>query len=686
MEKHKLSDLLRNKWFILITIIKIITIYLWIPKDIIHSTLPFLSQFLTTFENPWQLVYESNGNLNAFPYPSGMLYILSAFLLPIKLISTIPEQVQVFLIQLPTLLVDILIYYFLLKTFPNKQRNVLFIYYGSPIIFIASYIYPNHDLIPIAALLISVFYLIRKNYIVAGILFGIGLSIKMPVIFALPLLLIYLMKSHKKVDLLKYGIAVFLSWTVLVSPYLLSKGYQMLVFNNEDQYKLFDIFFEIDYLKIYIAPLFIALMYIHFFRYEKINADLLYTYLGMLYFAFVLFIPPMPHWYAWPIVFASIFFINTFENKHNMYQYFSLTIVYLGYFTLFYPNTNQTLQSVSEFFHLNQFGNLLPNLVFTLFEGILLVLIWIFYRYGIISNSLYKVNMKPTVIGIGGDSGVGKTRLTKGLAKLFGSERLLIVEGDGDHKWERGHNKWGEFTHLNPKANFLHEQAATLEKLKNGASTERVDYDHGTGKFTTPKKVDPNDFIIMCGLHPLLLSRTRKVADLKIYVDTDEKLRRHWKIIRDCGERGYTLEKVMRQLESRMEDAKKYIYPQKEFADLIIRHFTEKEFNVGDPSEDPSIKLKITCDANLFLEKVTNKMDEYKINYHHDYDNNLRHQILILETPLDKEIVNEIANSCIKNLHEVTRGQIIEWSDGYEAFIQLILLLCISEKMKGGLN
>ena len=365
-----------------------------------------------------------------------------------------------------------------------------------------------------------------------------------------------------------------------------------------------------------------------------------------------------------------------------MYQYLLLTIAYVGYFTLFYPNTNHTLQSIADI-HVDYYENFLANVVFTLFEGILLFLIWIFYRYGIISNSIYKINLKPTVIGIGGDSGVGKTTLTKGLMKLFGTERLLIVEGDGDHKWERGHDKWSEFTHLNPKANFLHEQAATLEKLKNGTSTQRVEYNHNNGKFTSPKKIDPNDFIVMCGLHPLLLSRTRKIVDLKIYVDTAENLRRHWKIIRDCGERGYTLEKVMRQIESRMADAKKYIYPQKEFADLIIRQFTEEHFSVGDPSENPSIKLKLTCDANLFLEKIINKMDDYKINYIHDYDNNFKHQILILESPIDKALVNEMANSCIKNLNEVTRGQIIEWSDGYEAFIQLILLLCISEKMKG---
>ena len=32
-------------------------------------------------------------------------------------------------------------------------------------------------------------------------------------------------------------------------------------------------------------------------------------------------------------------------------------------------------------------------------------------------------------------------------------------EGDGDHKWQRGDSNWSKFTHLDPKANFIHKQA-----------------------------------------------------------------------------------------------------------------------------------------------------------------------------------------------------------------------------------
>ena len=49
---------------------------------------------------------------------------------------------------------------------------------------------------------------------------------------------------------------------------------------------------------------------------------------------------------------------------------------------------------------------------------ILLSVMILFYKYGIKSNSVYKKNTN-TLIGIGGDSGVGKTRLLNNLESLL---------------------------------------------------------------------------------------------------------------------------------------------------------------------------------------------------------------------------------------------------------------------------
>ena len=41
---------------------------------------------------------------------------------------------------------------------------------------------------------------------------------------------------------------------------------------------------------------------------------------------------------------------------------------------------------------------------------------------------------------------------------IFGKNFTQIIHGDDNHKWERGHEKWLEYTHLNPKANNLYKE------------------------------------------------------------------------------------------------------------------------------------------------------------------------------------------------------------------------------------
>ena len=108
---------------------------------------------------------------------------------------------------------------------------------------------------------------------------------------------------------------------------------------------------------------------------------------------------------------------------------------------------------------------------------------------------------------------------------------------------------------------------------KNNEIIFRSEYEHSNGKFSIPKKVKPKEFIVIAGLHPFYLPKLRKNIDLKIYIDTDESLRRHWKIIRDTKKRGYSTQKIVEQIETRMDDAVKYIYPQKDYADMIIKYY-----------------------------------------------------------------------------------------------------------------
>jgi hypothetical protein len=85
-----------------------------------------------------------------------------------------------------------------------------------------------------------------------------------------------------------------------------------------------------------------------------------------------------------------------------------------------------------------------------------------------------------------------------------------------------------------------------------------------------PVRIHSNDFIVASGLHALHLPILRNCCDLKIYLDIDEGLRRHFKVQRDVYQRGHSVEKVITSIEKREADAVKFVRPQAAHADLLL--------------------------------------------------------------------------------------------------------------------
>lgn len=670
----------RQKLFWFILFIKALFIFIYTPAEINSVISPFLKSFVINHANPWDFLSASQSNVD-FPFSPGILYILSLVTFPTLTYRGLDLLGQ-FAIQLPTLLADLLIFFLLVKQFPSKIKHIILLYFLSPIIFISSYIHLNFDLLAVAILYFSIYLLIKEKHVMSAILMGLSLATKSPVIFAIPLVLIFIYKRNTLSQLFKFSAILAASALLLVVPFVNSASFQHLVLFNPDQLKILELHIQLGNSNIYLVPLFLSLLYIQFLRYQKINVDLLWTYLGIVYFSFVILIPPLPTWYAWSFVFASLYFIATWGAKRNNYLFIGLIALYSIYFGLKSEFINSQISELinSDSAQLHKW----IDLTFTLFQGVLIFTTFNLFKYGFYSNSIYKQNKKPIIFGIGGDSGVGKTTLSNSITNMFGENRVLLIEGDGDHKWERNHEKWSEFTHLNPKANNLHQQTQVIEQLRDGKVARRAEYNHETGRFTQSKTISPNDFIILCGLHPFYLPKTRKMIDIKIYLDTDEGLRTHWKILRDCTERGYTVSKVIDQLNSRVEDAKKYIYPQKQYADLIISQTPVHPFEPGSSTENIQTKLKLTIDANISLDNVVANFELHNIKFNHDYDINLEHQFLEIENAISPDFISSIANNCIPNLSEITKNRDVEWGTDYDAITQLIILILISNKLKGG--
>ncbi|OGH96042.1 MAG: hypothetical protein A2X42_07495 [Candidatus Margulisbacteria bacterium GWF2_38_17] len=640
--------------------------------------LPFVTHYLSFHDNPWQYFYTFNRAVE-FPYHPVMLYLLSFFYLPVHLLNLDSVIWQNFFFKLPLLLSDVLITYLLIKLFPSRKKKVLLFYAVSPIILYANYMHSQLDLIPTAMLFLSIYFLINKRHIFwVSLFFGIAISTKSHVVAAYPLMAYFILRNYSLKDFLFFLFAPALIFFGFTYPYLFSDGYKYLVLSNPKQMMIYDIFFKIGSLKLYPVIITTIIIYSRFFIFKKINNELFFTFLGILFSVFVLLIFPAPAWYIWMLPFLSVFLIKYYErNSYLLYFYIAFNVIYLIFFIGFYLPDHQDLIFLNSNVSMKIHDEKLANIFYTLLETLLFATLYLLYKFGITSNLLYK-KTGATIIGIGGDSGVGKSTLLNDLKTLLG-KKFLELEGDADHRWERDDDNWDTFTHLNPKANLLHTQADNLLILKIGNAVFRRDYNHKTGKFTDPVKIKPKDFIVLSGLHTFYLPKMRKIIDFKIYIDTDEQLRRHWKIVRDLEIRGYQKEKIIEQIEKRMDDAKRFIYPQKEFADLVINYFTEDEFEVGGNTAEPHIKLKLIFDASIHLENLLNKFANKDFSW--DYSDDLKHQIIVFHKPPKQLDIKEIGDTIIFNLEEIIPSNTL-LLHGYRGAIQLIVLLIISEKMK----
>ena len=256
-------------------------------------------------------------------------------------------------------------------------------------------------------------------------------------------------------------------------------------------------------------------------------------------------------------------------------------------------------------------------------------------HYKLIDIEYKLILSECNIIAIAGDSGSGKTTLSQIVNLLFEKE-ASILETDRYHKWERGDENYQKFTHLNPYANHLEKMNEDIYQLKIGSDIHQVDYDHCSGKFTQKQKIENTKNLIVCGLHTLYQQNMNELLNLKIYLDTERELIKKWKIKRDVIERGYSLEKVLKQIELRENDYNTYILYQKKNADVII-HFYE-------------LNEKIECNFIIQNDMIKNKIIEKIILYKYE-----------LNIDTNKNVIIKLKNN-IEYIHENIRN-IVEKND-----------------------
>jgi len=682
-------------YFIIALVLKLILSVCFASSIVTQSFLPFITYYTDTLNNPYHYFGQSSGSV-IFPYPALMLYLLSTFKLLANTLFTHPITVCIDLLiyRFPLLIADILIFAILASWLKTKKRKLILYYWLSPVLIYITYVYGQVDVIPIAFIFGSLYFIFKEKWLGAAILLGCGVATKLLVFLVFPFFLLYLVSrslSFKRIAL--FFLIASATFIGLNLPFLNDPYFLKAVFNNSEQWRVLQFYIPFNNVLFYLIPASLVLLFTKSLMIKVYNKNVFIMLLGFSFGIILLFLPPMPGWYYWLIPFFAYFYIKeetrsvwliiSLQVFYFLYFIFSKNFYFLDVFHLLNPVPKVSLTVSSFLIAQGVSGELVENLAFTLLQTFLLVNCFWIYKRGLESYQKHKIVASPFLIGIGGNSGVGKSTLSQAFEEIFEKTNTTILRGDDMHKWERGHENWQELTHLNPKANHLHAEVQYLKNLRMGRKIYRRHYDHETGKFTPKLALKPNNITIFEGLHPFYLEQQRKLYDLKIFIKPEEQLMYHWKIKRDVHCRGYSKELVLEKIKQREVDSRNYIDSQSEYADILIEQRALHPIkNLGDPQEDVATFFILSLTNSICLEPLLDKLmiiSGLRIEHHYGERDV---QTITIDGEVEGNKLLDLQQEFIPGLEEIGVNT-CSWPAGIFGVILLILVYYIFEEADG---
>jgi uridine kinase len=315
-----------------------------------------------------------------------------------------------------------------------------------------------------------------------------------------------------------------------------------------------------------------------------------------------------------------------------------------------------------------------------------LILVARMLREGIHANEYFRLSRKPFVLGIGGDSGVGKSTLANAITGLFGKHSVVQVSGDDYYLWDRHKPMWQVMTHLNPRANDLARFNHDVQALANGQTVLSRHYDHASGKMGKPQLLKSNDFIVVSGLHVFSLPLLRALCDLRVYLNMDEALRVHLKLHRDSGQRGHEREHVLATIARCEPDAIRYIRPQAAQADLVLS-LQPIHPNTLDKADAPlRLKLGVMARHGMYYDDLVRVLIGV-CGLHVDItqesgDGSVE---LILDGDADSDDIALAARELLPQLSELL-DIAPDWQGGMTGLMQLIVLSHVTQALRARLQ
>lgn len=653
------------------------------PAAIADWYAPFLdfSTHPLSFD-PWSAWLSAGGSPAAFPYG----YAMWLAFLPAALVAKVTGSPIHYSYSVTIAAVDFALLSVLNAITQKRHRLLLVAYWLSPIVILASYVLGFNDLIPALLLMLSILFVRRANLTLAGSFLAAAISAKLSMVIALPFFLIYLFQNRALRQRVRGLLLGFTACGVLLGiPFMLSEGGLRMLFGNPEMAKVYHLAIDLDSsVSVYLVPLLYMLLVYLTWSIRRLNFDIFQVSLGMAFLLVVLLTPAAPGWFLWCIPFLyfyqaisgsfAIFLISIFSGLYVL-SMLLVTPIRLAGGAMFDWNS---ASHVSE-----NFGGLFVSSLHTVMVATGVIAAVHIWREAVGGNDYFRVSRKPFVIGVAGDSGAGKDTYVEAIAGLFGHHSVVTLSGDDYHLWDRQKPMWQVMTHLNPMANDLERFSNDLVSLIDGKSVYLGHYDHQTGKMSKPTPTRSNDFILASGLHALYLPIIRECCNLKIYLDIDERLRRHFKLQRDVHQRGHSPERVLASFEKREIDSRRFIRPQATHADLIFSLCPIRSEMLDEVNNARPLRLKLTSRTR----RGFNELSVYRVlvcvcGLHVDIlvsDDSREVQMMIEGETSAADLALAAKILCPRVLEFLDISP--RWHDGMTGLMQLITLSHISQAL-----